>query len=104
MSPSDQWEDVQGHFLDHMDEINNDLRAAGLPTLGVAATKTKIDLATPDSSPELVAVEPVAKVDDLLADSAIGAEENQPTISDLVLETKKLEVGSEPVSESLVVP
>jgi homogentisate 1,2-dioxygenase len=36
-SPPDQWNDVQGHFLEHLDEINKDLQAAGLPVLGQGA-------------------------------------------------------------------
>lgn len=27
------WSNIQGGFLDHLDEINKDLEAAGLPTL-----------------------------------------------------------------------
>lgn len=27
------WSNIQGGFLDHLDEINKDLAAAGLPTL-----------------------------------------------------------------------
>ena len=91
MSPADQWEDVQGHFLDHLDEINLSLRAAGLPILGVSAAKEKIDLVTPDSSPELVALEPAVKVDEVAADSLTNAEQNE-------------EAGAETVPASLVVP
>ncbi|OAQ86116.1 homogentisate 1,2-dioxygenase [Purpureocillium lilacinum] len=29
-----QWDDVRAHFLDHLDEVDADLRAAGLPSLG----------------------------------------------------------------------
>ena len=29
-----QWEDIKGHFLDHKDQINSGLAAAGLPLLG----------------------------------------------------------------------
>lgn len=32
-SPESQWVSLRAHFLDHIDEINNDLRASGLPTL-----------------------------------------------------------------------
>lgn len=32
-SESTQWDDVKAHFLDHLDEIDADLRAVGLPTL-----------------------------------------------------------------------
>lgn len=32
-SNSDQWDDVQGHFLDHLSEINANLMAVGLPSL-----------------------------------------------------------------------
>ncbi len=28
------WSDLQGHFLDHIDEVNLKLAKAGLPTLG----------------------------------------------------------------------
>ncbi|KAH7025682.1 putative homogentisate 1,2-dioxygenase [Microdochium trichocladiopsis] len=28
------WDDLQGHFMDHLDEVNSKLAAAGLPTLG----------------------------------------------------------------------
>lgn len=37
LHPSDekQWDDVQGHFLDHLDAVNADLTAAGLSILGV---------------------------------------------------------------------
>jgi homogentisate 1,2-dioxygenase len=34
VSPDNQWDDVQGHFMDHLDEINEDLKAAGFPILG----------------------------------------------------------------------
>jgi homogentisate 1,2-dioxygenase len=36
LHPSDsrQWGDVQGHFLEHLDEVNEVLRAANLPPLG----------------------------------------------------------------------
>ncbi|EQL00272.1 hypothetical protein G6O67_001889 [Ophiocordyceps sinensis] len=35
LHPSDpgQWDNVKAHFLDHLDEIDADLKAAGLPTL-----------------------------------------------------------------------
>ncbi|KAH6888022.1 putative homogentisate 1,2-dioxygenase [Thelonectria olida] len=29
-----QWDNVKAHFLDHIDEVNADLKAAGLPALG----------------------------------------------------------------------
>ncbi|KAI9740605.1 MAG: hypothetical protein M1834_005186 [Cirrosporium novae-zelandiae] len=32
-NPPGQWDDVQPHFLDHLDEINADLAAAGLPVM-----------------------------------------------------------------------
>ncbi|KAJ6443855.1 homogentisate 1,2-dioxygenase [Purpureocillium lavendulum] len=32
-SDETQWDDVQAHFLDHLDEVDADLRAAGLPAL-----------------------------------------------------------------------
>lgn len=28
-----QWDNVKAHFLEHLDEIDTDLKAAGLPTL-----------------------------------------------------------------------
>ncbi len=30
---TDIWENIQGGFLDHLDEVNRDLAAAGLPLL-----------------------------------------------------------------------
>lgn len=30
----DFWDDLQGHFMDHLDEVNERLAAAGLPQLG----------------------------------------------------------------------
>ncbi|KII95684.1 hypothetical protein PLICRDRAFT_96456 [Plicaturopsis crispa FD-325 SS-3] len=33
-TPPEIWDDVQGHFMDHLEEINRDLKAAGLPALG----------------------------------------------------------------------
>lgn len=33
-SPEEQWDDMAGHFLEHLDQVNADLRAAGRPALG----------------------------------------------------------------------
>ncbi|THH19554.1 hypothetical protein EW146_g1638 [Bondarzewia mesenterica] len=33
-TPATIWDDLEAHFNDHIDEINQDLRAAGLPLLG----------------------------------------------------------------------
>jgi homogentisate 1,2-dioxygenase len=33
VSPENQWDDLQAHFMDCLDNINSDLRAAGLPIL-----------------------------------------------------------------------
>ncbi|KAH9897588.1 putative homogentisate 1,2-dioxygenase [Xylariomycetidae sp. FL2044] len=30
----DFWDDLQGHFMDHLEEVNDKLRSAGLPVLG----------------------------------------------------------------------
>ncbi|KAL0776417.1 hypothetical protein CaCOL14_007704 [Colletotrichum acutatum] len=32
--PASLWDSMQGHFLDHAEEVNSDLRKRGLPTLG----------------------------------------------------------------------
>ncbi|KIY48782.1 putative homogentisate 1,2-dioxygenase [Fistulina hepatica ATCC 64428] len=39
-SPADQWDNLKGHFMDHIEEINADLCAAGLPTLGSGSPST----------------------------------------------------------------
>jgi len=31
------WENVQGHFMDHLDKVNGILAAAGRPQLGAGA-------------------------------------------------------------------
>jgi homogentisate 1,2-dioxygenase len=36
LSGADQWDGLQAHFLDHLDQIDADLSKAGLPTLGRA--------------------------------------------------------------------
>jgi homogentisate 1,2-dioxygenase len=41
----DQWDDVQAHFLEHLEQVDTDLAAAGLPLLRIdrqatAALKT----------------------------------------------------------------
>jgi homogentisate 1,2-dioxygenase len=28
------WDDLKGQFMNHLDQVNQDLRAAGLPELG----------------------------------------------------------------------
>lgn len=38
VSPPDQWNDVKAGFLDHIDEINKDLAALGLPALSSQST------------------------------------------------------------------
>lgn len=32
-SPADQWDDLRGHFMDHLEEVEADLKKAGLPSL-----------------------------------------------------------------------
>ncbi|KAL5317229.1 hypothetical protein ACEPPN_014324 [Leptodophora sp. 'Broadleaf-Isolate-01'] len=53
VSPTDQWDNVKAGFLDHIDEINKGLIAAGLPVLHSAPRNTP-------ATPEAVASRPAA--------------------------------------------
>ncbi len=80
VSPDDQWNDVKGHFLDHIDEINRDLIAAGLPILN-GSTKASNTI-IPELIPAPAAVSnsalPIPK-ENLEKTCPAGAQKSLPT-------------------------
>lgn len=36
------WDDLKGRFMEHIDEVNDHLKASGLPSLGEAPSSTAL--------------------------------------------------------------
>ncbi|KAF8849251.1 homogentisate 1,2-dioxygenase [Acephala macrosclerotiorum] len=54
-APVDMWDNIQGSFLDHLEQIDADLKAAGLPVLGLsdAAKAAEVEMKQEDPEDEL---------------------------------------------------